>query len=314
MRGEYLGGEVRLGRAYRVAVTASLLMCGDPLRPARCDPHFAAQAAAARACGAAVVLLDHDALLAGRVEEAVRRVPRDSGALWYRGWMIPAEAYADLAGALAERGARLLTAAAEYRLAHELPGWYRTFREVTPVSSWIPGAPLQAPDEVALVRAVAGLPGGAGIVKDYVKSRKHDWDEACFLPDLADSIAVRAVVSRFVELQDDSLAGGVVLRAFEELRGEIGEARVWWLDGRPLLTTAHPDTPGLHPLPDLGAVVPMVAELGCRFVTTDLAQRRDGVWRVIEVGDGQVSGLPVDVDPAVLIEPLLASEESGRGD
>ncbi|WP_308297275.1 ATP-grasp domain-containing protein [Streptomyces sp. UNOB3_S3] len=96
-----------------------------------------------------------------------------------------------------------------------------------------------------------------------------------------------------------------MLRAFEELRHEEGEARVWWLDGRPLLTTAHPDTPGLTPGPGLDAVEPLVARLGCRFVTTDLARSADGAWRVIEVGDGQVSDLPAGTDPSALLGPLL---------
>ena len=46
-------------------------------------------------------------------------------------------------------------------------------------------------------------------------------------------------------------------------------------------------------------------KLGCRFVTTDLTQRTDGTWRVIEVGDGQVSDLPTSAEPAALLGPLL---------
>jgi hypothetical protein len=49
----------------------------------------------------------------------------------------------------------------------------------------------------------------------------------------------------------------------------------------------------------------LVRKLGCRFVTTDLAQRTDSAWRVIEVGDGQVSDLPTSTDPAALLGPLL---------
>ncbi|MEU8584786.1 ATP-grasp domain-containing protein [Streptomyces abikoensis] len=286
-------------------MTDSLLLCADPLRPARSDPHFAAQAAAAHEAGATVALLDHDALLAGRAEEAVRRVPRGIGPLWYRGWMIPATAYAGLEAALAACGALLRTGAGHYRTAHELPGWYGAFTAVTPASTWLTCVPFRAPGPAALAEAAARLPKGPGIVKDFVKSRKHDWEEACHVPDLADTTALHAVVSRFVELQEDSLAGGVVLRAFEELRREEGEARVWWLDGRPLLTTAHPDTPGLTPEPGLDEVAPLVARLGCRFVTTDLARRADGAWRVIEAGDGQVGDLPAGTDPSALLGPLL---------
>jgi hypothetical protein len=37
----------------------------------------------------------------------------------------------------------------------------------------------------------------------------------------------------------------------------------------------------------------VIAGLGLPFVTVDLALRADGVWRVIEVGDGQVSDRPM---------------------
>ncbi|WP_412542633.1 ATP-grasp domain-containing protein [Longispora sp. K20-0274] len=329
------------------------LYCADPLHPRRVDPHFAAEAATVRDLGGTVALLDHDALLAGDPATATGRVPRDRGPLWYRGWMIPTPHYAALATALAARGATLRTSPDMYRAAHELPGWYDAFAEVTPASAWLPwspGVPV-APGDVAAL--AAGLPAGPGLVKDYVKSRKHEWATACHIPDLADTAAAHRVVSRFVELQDTDLAGGLVLRAFEDLRGPAGrrpapggdgpghrhagdvtgpdpgtggphdpgdadasprgsgrrpaEARVWWLDGAPVLTGPHPDTPDQPVTPDLSAVGPLVAAFDARFVTTDLAQRADGAWRLIEVGDAQVSDLPAGVDPAPLIAALLGA-------
>ncbi|MFJ8825597.1 ATP-grasp domain-containing protein [Streptomyces sp. NPDC102467] len=285
----------------------SLLLCNDPLRPARCDPHFAPQAAAARQSGAAVALIDHDALLAGHADEAVRRVPQGLGAAWYRGWMVPAAAYADLEAALTRRGTHLRTTAPMYRAAHELPGWHGAFTAATPLSAYAACAPGRPPSPAALADLAGALPAGPGIVKDYVKSRKHDWHEACYLPDLTDAAAVHRVVTRFVELQGDDLAGGIVLRAFEPFDRTAGEARVWWLDGEPVLTTPHPDTPDLRPRPALDAIRPLVHALGCRFVTTDMAYRTDGTWRVIEAGDGQVSDLPSGTDPAFLITALLAT-------
>ncbi|MER5951870.1 ATP-grasp domain-containing protein [Streptomyces sp. NPDC001904] len=282
-----------------------LLLCADPLRPTRCDPHFAAQAAVARTLGAGVALVDHDALLAGRAGEAVRRVPQGLGPLWYRGWMMTAEVYADLGAALEERGARLCTTAAMYRSAHELPSWYETFTDVTPASAFMPCRPGLPPTAAQLADLASALPPGPGVVKDFVKSRKDDWDGACHLPDLADTAAVHRVVSRFVALQEEFLTGGVVLRAFESFDRAAGEARVWWLDGEPLAITAHPDTPGLLPRPDLTEIQPLVRRLGCRFVTTDVARRTDGAWRVVEVGDGQVSDLPSGIDPAAVLAPLI---------
>ncbi|MGY0236033.1 ATP-grasp domain-containing protein [Longispora urticae] len=292
---------------------AALLYCADPLHPRRVDPHFAAEADTVRALGGTVALIDHDALLAGDPGAATRRVPRDLGPAWYRGWMVPTRHYPAWETALAARGTVLLTGADRYRSAHELPGWFDAFAAVTPASAWRPLAPGAAVTVEDVAALAARLPAGPGLVKDYVKSRKHEWATACHIPDLADTAAAHRVVARFVELQEADLAGGIVLRAFEDLRGpkdhgpggRAAEARVWWLDGGPVLCGPHPDTPDQAVSPDLGAIAPLVAGFGARFVTTDLAQRADGGWRLIEVGDGQVSDLPAGVDPARLVAPLL---------
>ncbi|MFD6275335.1 ATP-grasp domain-containing protein [Streptomyces sp. NPDC060209] len=281
------------------------LFCRDPLRPRRPDPLFAQEESAARRVGAQTVMIDHDALLAGDPETAVGRVRRDSGPYWYRGWMIPPARYAELERALVARGCSLLTDASAYRTAHELPGWYESFTELTPRSVWrsLPAGEVQ-PDPGVWSGLAGALGSGPGIVKDFVKSRKHEWHEACFVPELRDTDRLATVVGRFLELQGDFLAGGVVLRAYEPFVPG-GEARVWWVDGEVARVTAHPDTPGRLPAPGLDTVGEAVRALGCRWVTTDMALREDGVWRVVEVGDGQVSGLPADDDGEGLFRALL---------
>nr|QZD57814.1 ATP-grasp domain-containing protein [Glycomyces sp. TRM65418] len=281
-----------------------MLLCADPLAPARSrrpDPHFAREAEAATE----VALVDHDALARGDLAEAVRRVPADLGPAWYRGWMVTADRYAALEASLAAKGCRLLTDADAYRRAHELPGWYGCFRDCTPASVWTEDL---AGLDAWLDAAAAALDAKAAIVKDFVKSRKHEWDIACHVPDLADRAAVRRVVSAFRDLQGEDLYGGIVLRAFEDFTdagGRTDQARVWWLDGVPVMTTAHPDTPGRLLDPDVTGVGDAVAALEARFVTTDLARRADGAWRVIEAGDGQVSDFPEGADVRPLIEALL---------
>jgi hypothetical protein len=61
------------------------------------------------------------------------------------------------------------------------------------------------------------------------------------------------------------------------------------VNGTCRLTTAHPDTP---PDIDLSPFAPLIASLTLPFVTADLARRTDGTWRLIELGDGQVSDRP----------------------
>lgn len=273
-----------------------LLVPGDPLNPRRVDPHFAPQAAAARELGITVARIDHDVL--DRPDEAVAGVPMGDDAV-YRGWMMSAEEYSRMAKALDARGVTLRTNGEEYRVAHELPGWYEALRPLTPESAWTDGLDLPGLDALA-----DHLGGGPAVLRDFVKSMKHYWDEAAFILDVADRAAVRRVAERFLELRGDAFTGGFVLRRFEEFTG--AEARTWWIGGRCALVTPHPDTPDQLPDGlDLVEVEPLVANLSLPFVTVDLVRRTDGTWRIVELGDGQVSDWPASRDPADLISALF---------
>lgn len=280
-----------------------LLFPADPLRPRRPDPHFAPEADAARAAGAAVALVDHDLLTAGGDPARAVAAVRTPGRAVYRGWMVSSDAYAGLAAALARRDVHLWTTPARYRRAHELPGWYAALKALTPTSSWTVGADRRAFDE-----ARHALGPGPAVLRDYVKSAKHHWREAAFVPDLDDGDAAWRVASRLRELRQDDFTGGFVLRRFEALTG--AEVRSWWIDGRCALVGAHPDTPEEAPAsdqPDLSFLAPAIAGLDLPFVTVDLARRADGRWRVVELGDGQVSDRPATLEPAALIGALAAA-------
>jgi hypothetical protein len=282
-----------------------LLVPADPLRPRRPDGHFAAEAAAAKDAGVTVALIDHDSLTdpdpdPGGAGRAVARVPDSGGTAVYRGWMLRASQYAALAGALSARDVVLRTSAAQYRQAHELPGWYRVLAPVTPRAEWTDGD-----GQPAFQLACERLGPGPAVLRDYVKSMKHYWHEAAYLPDVADLASAWQVAARFRELREDEFTGGFVLRRFE--RFTSAEARTWWLNGACRLTTAHPDTPDDRPPDiDLSPFTPLIRSLGLPFVAADLARRADGTWRVIELGDGQVSDRPATIEPDTFLEAVLA--------
>lgn len=238
-----------------------------------------------------VALLDTLALSEGAPRRLFRNLSSQAGVrnAVYRGWMLNAAEYALLEQALLDSDITLKTSSEQYVRAHHLPGWYEVFEGLTPKSYfWNPFG------EQSLEGFVAELPEQAYVVKDYVKSRKHEWDTACFAPSVE---SLPAVVNEFVRLQteDGSFVGEVVVREYEQFDKEVGEARVWWVDGEFVVSLPHPDNPEQLPAVDkefLDAVQACVRGLGCPFVVTDIASTVDGVWRVIEVGDGQVSGLP----------------------
>jgi hypothetical protein len=246
-----------------------------------------------------VAVVDHDSLARGDdVQRAIASVS-GAGMAVYRGWMLRSERYAAVAQALAARGVTLRTSSAQYRRAHELPGWYSALAAVTPRSVWTVGS-----DRAEFDRARARLGAGPAVLRDYTKSMKHYWHEAAFIPDLDDGTSAWEVASRFLELREDDFVGGFVLRRFEEFTG--AEVRTWWVNGVCVLIGPHPDTAAdLPPVEvDLRVVVPLIAALDLAFVTVDLALRADGVWRVVELGDGQVSDRPASIEPSTMIAAL----------
>lgn len=267
---------------------------------------------AAREADVGVAPIDLEALDRGDSEAAVSRVPRRPVRACYRGFMLTPARYRELERVLGERGLRLHTSAAAYQQAHEFPGWYPTFSPYTPASVLVRDSPSLLEDLAAAARE---LPEGPGVLKDFVKSRKDRFDEACYVPDVHDARALVRVAQRFLELRGPELAGGLVLRHFEPL--SRSEQRVLWKGDKVAFIGRHPEAES--ELGDAGGLLARlgeaVAKLGNPSVVTDLALRTDlapgseHAWRVVEVGDAQVSDRPPDLPPALLLSVLGATTE-----
>jgi hypothetical protein len=293
-----------------------LIYCADPLRPHEPDSAYQEEIAAAEAVGLAYALVSYEALVdAGDAEAAVRRVPKHSSPVTavYRGWMLRPEQYARLYDALAERDVLLINDPVAYRHCHYLPEWYPRFVGQTPHSVWLTGGPNLAMDEIQ--RSLQPFGERPILVKDFVKSRKHEWESACYIPSAAESAAVERVVRRFLELQGEDLNEGLVFREFVELE-PIGthaksgmpltkEWRIFFLDGAPILTAEYWET-GEYGVeaPPLAPFTELAGRVASRYFTMDIARRTDGGWTVIELGDGQVAGLPERADPRAFYRAL----------
>lgn len=274
-----------------------ILFPAEPFAAPQLDSAFADEATHASEWAT----FDFEALVAGDAARAVRSVPEGEGVVVLRSWMVRPESYASLDAALRARGRRLLNSPEQYAHAHLFPESYALIEDVTPRSVWIAEPMSAAAVDSALARFTGPI-----MVKDYVKSRKHEWDEAFFIPDPA-SPAARRVVETFLRRQGPELVGGLVLREFESFvpltyHAKSGmpltrEHRLFFLDGRILSADDYWED-GEYPaetLP-LDRFEAIGRRIDSRFFTMDVALRTDGEWRVVELGDGGVAGLPPRLD------------------
>jgi hypothetical protein len=135
-------------------------------------------------------------------------------------------------------------------------------------------------------------------------------------------VAVERVVSKFMELQGEDLEGGLVFREYVELEplgthSKSGmpltkEYRIFFLQGRPLYSIQYWDegeygttTPPIEQFADVAGRVQS------SFFTMDIARRKDGRWIIVELGDGQVAGLPDKADLAQFYSSLASGLRSG---
>jgi hypothetical protein len=291
------------------------LFCSNPLDPRTPEPDFAVDVAAAREAGLAIALVDHDELERYRRPTAALRKTRiDEGeAVVYRGWMLRAEAYEGLYNVLLERNVHLFTSPQEYAACHHGPNSYAVLQQWTPKATWVPENKI---DDAGAVRsALAPFGSSAVILKDWVKSQAAGyWREACFVTDASDAAAVDRVVSRFRELQGDSLVGGLYFKACLDLQpsgSPAHEYRAFFVGGR--IVGCWPrseDAKGLTP-PPASLLEAVAAAVPSPFASADFGVDDAGRWWLLEVGDGQVSSLPDGAAASVFA--ALATAASGRG-
>lgn len=136
--------------------------------------------------------------------------------------------------ALADRGISLINNPSQYRLTHWLPKNYAMIEGVTPRSVWLPNEVINTGE---IQRAVESLGGGPVVVKDYVKSEKHYWTTAMFIPTPHDT---ERVVAEFERCRGQDLERGLVFREYIPLVGP--EYRIWYFDGEPIYVTHHDES------------------------------------------------------------------------
>lgn len=285
----------------------NILFCAHPLDLRKVDASYDAEYQAAKqqySCA----WFSYEALILGKL---VLHGEPISGETVYRGWMMSPEQYRTLYLLLERQGIRLVNTPEDYNHYHLLPHWYEEFSTDTAYSIWNKSDSLD--DALALTQGLKG----PYIVKDYVKSRKHEWLDACYIADIQDRSEAARVIGNFLKRQGSALVGGVVLRQFVSLKA-IGhhaqsgmpiseEYRVFIYQGRILAMDDYWESHerGTLSLAERAWIGTMAQRVQSPLVTMDLARREDGTLIIMELGDGQVSGLQ-QLPPMIFYEALLS--------
>jgi hypothetical protein len=237
----------------------------DPLRTKRCDEIYAAEFAAVEAAGFNASVFSLEEFQAGSFR-AFPNLSADATVI-YRGWMLSPADYKSLVSAISQSSARSLTDMKTYLSTHHLPNWYPLISEFTPETRVF----LANAD---LATELRSLGWNEYFIKDYVKSLKTSIGSRISTPEQA-----AIVVSEMRQFRG-TIEGGFCVRRIENFLPET-EKRYFVLNSIPCSMS--------------GEIPSIVSECARRiqspFFSVDVVQRMDGILRVVEIGDGQVSDL-----------------------
>jgi len=249
-------------------------------------------------------LISFEELTDGNISTALRFVkePEKKELGIYRGWMLTPNQYGNLYDDLLKKNIELINSPIEYKHCHYLPDSYEKIESKTPKSNWTTQL-----DNDSILNLTKEFGDSQIIVKDFVKSEKHNWEEACFIPNASDSDKVKSIVNKFIELRGDSLNEGLVFRQFEEIEyltehSKSGmpltkEFRIFFANKKIVKVFDYWDEGEYgETKPELDSFIDIAQNIDSNFFTMDVAKKKNGGWIIMELGDGQVAGLPDNAD------------------
>lgn len=213
-----------------------------------------------------------------------QKVPSNRNAIM-RGWMMKPEKYRLFYEELLKQNIRLITSPDEYALMHIFPNVYSVFGEDTAKMMVFP---LQTQIPVEQVKKVFSR----FMIKDYVKSVKGTQ-----FPRFFDSSITQEKFDEwmkvFYELRGNLITGGICVKQFLDLKfygDRPNEYRVFYANNEIATVSRNSGQPEFAAKPPT-QLLEKYQTLASSYYTVDYAELENGTWKVMEAGDGSVSGL-----------------------
>lgn len=215
----------------------------------------------------------------------IKDAPNEEHLAVYRGWMMKPDQYERFYNELLVRNIRLITEPEQYRLMHIFPNIYESVKadtakmQIYPLHSQIDVEELKHHFQRFMV-------------KDYVKSVK-----GTEFPKYFDKSISQEEFDRWMEVfykyRGELLTGGICIKEFLDLKrygGKTNEYRVFYINHE-IATIFRNSGQGNYTAEPPKELLEKYRNLASPYYTVDYAELEDGTWRIIEAGDGEVSGL-----------------------
>jgi hypothetical protein len=274
----------------------NILFCEDVLKPNTVDEAFLEEYENAKINGFNIFLYNYE-------EKSTRKIKSIDKIeeIIYRGWMLNQNQYELLYNDLLLKNYKLINTPAEYINCHYLPNSLQFINDFTPKTIF---QKIENEESInILIEKAKIFFGKSVIIKDYVKSEKHYWETACFVEKSDDTEKLKQSINNFIKLREDTLNEGIVIREFVELKkltnhSKSGmplseEYRLFFFKNE-LLCIYNYWEEGIYSnkFLDTDIFEVIAKKIGSNFFTMDIAKDKNGKNVIIELGDGQVSGIP----------------------
>jgi len=212
--------------------------------------------------------------------------------------------YRELEKDIKNVGGRLINSYQQYSYVSKINWWYEDMKDITP-ATWfdIPSVPEHA---------------GPFVLKGSINSRKQLWKTHMYAENKKQAIEVHnrllddtlighqdIVVRQHIPLVNygNDIVGMPISREFRifVLFGKIVSTGFYWSIHSEDISPSASKTDDI----DFSLVHEVINRVGdkCNFYTVDIAQKTDGDWVLIEMGDAQMAGLSCN-DPETLYKKI----------
>lgn len=214
----------------------------------------------------------------------LNRVPEEPMNVIYRGWMLKPEQYKDFYEKLKLKNINLITLPGQYSYYHDFSNSYQDISK-TPDALFFPEG--ETVELKAIKKRMSRF-----MLKDYVKSVKETDFPKFFNADDLTQEELDSWILKFKEHRGKLFTGGICAKEYVDLKkyeGRTNEWRVFYIKEQPIIC-ANSGQSLIAPKVPIELVQKYATPISS-FYTIDYAELEDGSWKVLETGDGQVSGL-----------------------